>query len=255
MGCQSDVILGSDLTFSIKTHDPSTGGLSDADSAPSYRVYEENGVSAILTGTMTLRDAGNTDGSYVEKITCLSASGFEYDKSYDIDIEATVGGVAGGITYTFRVHDVWAASTRTVTQTAIQTSEALDGDDIYIHRGDTNIIPFSNLGNIVGRAKLWFTVKSNKKSDDDDESIIQIEETAGLLYLNGADAGEAGNGSITVTDEVAGSGYVTLDEVESDDLNIKTGLYYDIQVLNSGVVSTLIDGEAAVTADVTRAVA
>ena len=57
MGCQSQVILGANLTFTITTHDPDTGELTDADAAPSYRVYEDETAVPILTGTMALLDA------------------------------------------------------------------------------------------------------------------------------------------------------------------------------------------------------
>ena len=46
MGCPSFVIIGKTLTFSIATHDPDTGVLTDASAVPDYWVYEdETGVS------------------------------------------------------------------------------------------------------------------------------------------------------------------------------------------------------------------
>ncbi len=60
MGCQTQVTLGSNLTFSIMTHDPDTAVLTDADSAPIYRVYEDETGTPILTGSMALLDTANT---------------------------------------------------------------------------------------------------------------------------------------------------------------------------------------------------
>ena len=41
MGCPASCQLGDNLVFSICTHDPDTGVLTDADSAPAYRIYED----------------------------------------------------------------------------------------------------------------------------------------------------------------------------------------------------------------------
>ena len=103
MGCQTQVALGQSLTFTITTHDPDTGVLTDADSAPAYRVYEEETSTAILTGSMAKLDDTNTTGFYSEKIDCTAANGFETNKSYNIYITATVDSDTGGISYGFRV--------------------------------------------------------------------------------------------------------------------------------------------------------
>jgi len=99
MGCQSQVRLGNNLTFTITTHDPDTGVLTDADAPPDYRVYEDETAVAILTGSMATLDAANTDGFYSELIPCTIGNGFEVGKSYNIYIEATVDGDTGGISY------------------------------------------------------------------------------------------------------------------------------------------------------------
>lgn len=104
MGCQSDVYLGNNLTFSICTHDPDTGVLTDADSAPAYRIYEDETATAILTGTMAKLDDSNTTGFYSELVACTTANGFEVGKSYNIYISATVDSDTGGIAYSFTVN-------------------------------------------------------------------------------------------------------------------------------------------------------
>ena len=48
MGCPSDVYLGQNLKFSITTHDPDTGVLTDADAAPAYRIYEDEVATPVL---------------------------------------------------------------------------------------------------------------------------------------------------------------------------------------------------------------
>lgn len=105
MGCPSDVKIGDNLVFSITTHDPDTGVVTDADAAPAYRVYEDETGTAILTGTMAKLDDENTTGFYSELIACTSANGFEDGKSYTVYIEATVDSDKGAISYGFSAHD------------------------------------------------------------------------------------------------------------------------------------------------------
>jgi len=148
--------------------------------------------------------------------------------------------------------EVWANGTRTLTQTAAEVAAVLAGSDITIHRGDSFSLSLTGLGNISTRTKLWFTVKSGDVADT--LATIQIEETGGLLYLNGA-AGTALQGDITVDDAVAGDITITLDEAATSLLAIANGLTYDVQVLTAaGGVQTLTEGAATVSRDITRAV-
>jgi len=73
------------LTFAIVTTRVDTGAATDADSAPAYRVYEDETATPILTGTMALLDSANTAGFYSEQITLSAANGFEKGKSYNIE--------------------------------------------------------------------------------------------------------------------------------------------------------------------------
>lgn len=102
MGCPASAEIGDNLVFSICTHDPDTGVLTDADSAPAYRIYEDETSTAILTGTMALLDTANTTGFYTESIACSVANGFEAGKTYTIYITATVDSDTGGIAYAFK---------------------------------------------------------------------------------------------------------------------------------------------------------
>jgi hypothetical protein len=158
------------------------------------------------------------------------------------------------VTGTYPCVNPWDFPTRTLTQTASTVATALEGGVISITRGDSLSVSITGLGDISGRTKLWFTVKTNR-ANTDAQSIIQIEESAGLLYINGAVATVAGNGSITVTDAVAGNITVALDEAETDDLEPTGRLYYDVQVLTAaGNVTTLSSDLCRVIADVTRVV-
>ncbi len=89
--------------FSITSHDPDTGVLTDADAVPSYRIYEDETAAAILNGDMAKLDDANTTGFYTELIACTTANGFEVSKTYTVYISATVDGDEGGITFAFTV--------------------------------------------------------------------------------------------------------------------------------------------------------
>ena len=107
MGCPAEVEISDNLVFSICTHDPDTGGLTDADAAPVYWIYEdETGVSINAStpnsDSMAKLDDAHTTGFYSELIACTAANGYEHGKTYTIYIEATVDGDTGGICYGFK---------------------------------------------------------------------------------------------------------------------------------------------------------
>jgi hypothetical protein len=261
MGCQSEVTLGDNLTFSVCTHDPDTGVLTDADSAPTYRIYEDETGTPILTGSMAKLDDAGTTGFYTEQIACTAANGFENDKTYTIYIQATVDSDTGGICYGFLCRtlpaDVWSYSSRTLTQSAASVAAAVDGDRISITRGDSLSASITGLGSIANYTKLWFTVK-RERNDADTAAILQVvltnpaAGTDGLLYLNGA-AATAAQGSITVDDAAAGDITIAVDEVATAQL-ADSSCVYDVQVRRStGAVNTLTEGECDINADISRA--
>lgn len=102
MGCPAEVYIGDPFTFSITTHDPTNGRVTDADANPPYRIYEDETDPPILTGTMAKLDDDDTVGFYTEEVDCTLGNGFEPRKTYTIYITAAVGGDTGAIPYTFR---------------------------------------------------------------------------------------------------------------------------------------------------------
>jgi hypothetical protein len=148
---------------------------------------------------------------------------------------------------------VWAAAVRTLTQSAASVIATVTGSDIVCQRGDSLSVSLTDCGALTGYSKVYFTVKRDT-ADADTASIIQIEKTAGLKYINGA-AGTPANGTLTIDDEATGDITVALDEVETAKLD--PGAYsYDVQVVRTaGSVSTLTAGTFEVAADVTRATA
>ena len=118
MGCPAEVVIGDNLTFSVTTHDPDTGILTDSDAVPAYRLYEDETAVPILSGDMAKLDDANTTGFYTETVACTAINGFENGKTYTIYITASVGGEEGGIPYAFKATDLY---------TKIGTPVALDG--------------------------------------------------------------------------------------------------------------------------------
>jgi hypothetical protein len=102
------------MPFYVNTVDPLTQTGLDADSAPTFRIYEDTTGTPIATGTMTLTDSSNTDGFYAGSDVLATADGYEVGKTYCILTNAVVG----GNTYTYRQVFIISAETSTIqTQT------------------------------------------------------------------------------------------------------------------------------------------
>lgn len=132
------------LTFTIVTTRVDTGAATDADSAPAYRVYEDETATPILTGTMALLDSGNTAGFYSEQITLSAANGFEKGKSYNIYIQATVNSVIGATTRNLQIEAEVDANTvsPTVNANVVQISGdsgAADNAETAFDGGSYNV--------------------------------------------------------------------------------------------------------------------
>lgn len=121
--------VGDNLTFPANTHDPNASPpvATDADSAPTYRVYENETTTPLLTGSMAKLDGGNTTGFYSEQIALSTVNGFEVGKSYTIYIEATIDGNVYTTAHTFQMlAEVNAARIRgNVPNTYIDPSEGM----------------------------------------------------------------------------------------------------------------------------------
>lgn len=270
MGCPAEVDIGANLVFSVCTHDPTTGAQTDAAAVPAYLIYEDETGVAILSGNMAKLDDALTTGFYSELIACTAVNGFESDKSYTIYISATVAGIAGGISHGFRaktpiwgetVPGAYAAGTAGyllghLNTATITVTSAVSGSTINIVRGDTVSIAIAGLGDLTGNSKVWFTAKTNQ-TDADTAAILQVEKTAGLIYLNGAAAATPTNASLSV--DVIGTGdiTITLKPALTAALSPVNGLLYDVQWLDgSAHIHTLTYGQCNVTGtpDITRAI-
>jgi hypothetical protein len=83
--------IGQTSYYDFTTHDPATGELTDADSPPTCKVFEDVTDTAILTPTVVARD-GHT-GCYRVPVAATAVNGFEVGKTYNVHVDAVVGGV------------------------------------------------------------------------------------------------------------------------------------------------------------------
>jgi hypothetical protein len=79
----------------INTHD-ATGAVTDADSTPTYAVYEEDNDTPIVTGNFTKRTS--LTGEYRASFTASAGNGFEAGKCYSVKAFATVDGISAKAT-------------------------------------------------------------------------------------------------------------------------------------------------------------
>lgn len=128
------------LTFAVNTHSASTGAATDADAVPSYRVYEDETGTAILTGSMAKLDDTNTTGFYSEQLTLSAANGFEAGKCYSVYISAAVSSVTGT---TERHFSIWpAAINSTIGADVVKISgDSVAADNLESYTDGTTPMP------------------------------------------------------------------------------------------------------------------
>lgn len=136
---------------------------------------------------------------------------------------------------------------------ATTVNSGLTGSVITQRRGDTWSFSITGLGDLTGRQKLWFGIKTGTGILDD-HALLQIEETDGLLHLNGSDASTSTDASITVTDVGAGDITIYVKPAATKDLDEQDTAVYDVQWMDaSNDIYTLSEGKFTIFEDVNRA--
>ena len=160
--------------------------------------------------------------------------------------------VASGSTLT--AAQVWSYITRTLTQTAASILSAIEGDMVSVYQYTTWTIALTGLGDISARSKLYFTVKGNyDDADDEDATILQVEETAGLLYIGGADAADPLMATLTVDNETTGAITVVVDDSVTGLAN-QHGAYDVKMITASGTTEVLTISTFQIKSVVTKAI-
>lgn len=153
------------FSFHVNTHDMRTGAAKDADSDPTFRIYECGyGASdtPVYTGTMDVKDDSNTVGFYTSDEFQLSgANGFNTLKNYVIRVEATVNGFPSVRLFTFTVNTM---------RSAINTANA----NVYSMLGEFTTYFQSSLmyagtiaGSMTSQTVFRLTSGSGLAADDD----------------------------------------------------------------------------------------
>ncbi len=96
--------LSSTLTVYLQTIAPDTASALDADTLPTYRVYNNLVSSPLTSGTFSLIDATNTDGFYAAQFVLSFTHGFSASGTYCIRKQATVSLVTAATLDIFRIY-------------------------------------------------------------------------------------------------------------------------------------------------------
>jgi len=158
------------LTFCCNTHDPDTGVATDADAVPTYRVYEDETATPILTGSMALLDSANTTGFYSERIQLTAANGFEKGKCYTIYVTATVDSDAGTMSHAFQIEAEVDANT-------VSDTDAIHGITIESDHTLGSVL-YALLAKIGGKADGGGTDAINYRNQGDTENVIVLNVDA-----------------------------------------------------------------------------
>ena len=149
--------------------------------------------------------------------------------------------------------EVWAYATRTLTQTATSITAAVSGSSITDIRGNTWDIDVASL--TLDSNQIQFAIKRNSL-DTDNEALLLVAKTGGLLRLNGAAvvAGDATKASLTYAGTT-----LTIAADASITAQLPVGSWrYGIQSVTSatpGVVSEPYGGAFVISSDIVRATA
>jgi hypothetical protein len=176
------------LTWTVNTHTATTGAATDADSVPTYRIYEDETTTPILTGSMALLDSVNTTGFYSEQITCSAANGFEQGKSYNIYVTATVNSVTSSMTLTFQMGTAsnlaWIQGTTLASATPLRANIVQVSDDATAA---------DNLESWLDQFANWYDSVDNELKTDVQEVLDAAPfdaSTDAVLVSDGTGAGQ-----------------------------------------------------------------
>lgn len=165
--------------FDVTTHDPATGAAIDADSAPTFDVFEEATDTPILDDqTMTKRTS--LTGNYRGSFTASAANGFEAGKWYSVVVTAVVDSItAKKVAMHFRAAPAEAHAGVPVVNTAYMDGASGAGNaaaDALLKRDWTSVTGeaarsvLNALRFLRNKWTLTSTTLSVKKEDDATEA-------------------------------------------------------------------------------------
>ena len=198
-------------------------------------------------GAMAGKQTGNATARTEIRATGAGSGTFDETKdSQEAIRDNQSGGGGGGLSQTDAVSDegagtignafsliVNAATTLNLSPDTILNTGHLK--TIYTDAAWTHTITLTSALPAT-RDKLWFTAKSSE-SDADSAAQIQIEETGGLMRINGS-AATSTDGSMTVAGDRL-SITLTLKAAAAGQLS-KANLFYDVKVKETGQEPTVV---------------
>ncbi|MEM4359820.1 MAG: hypothetical protein QXT45_04770 [Candidatus Bilamarchaeaceae archaeon] len=161
-----------------------------------------------------------------------------------------------------RIQVINRSGTEYVVIPAALAQDADRPNHITILRGDTFALLFteqSSLGDLSSAQEIWFTVK-RRLVDLDDQAVIQITESQGLIRLNGVAYPNPLHGSLAIVNSLLGEVRVMLAPEVTSQLAATPSasdlLFADVQVkYETGTIRTPIhQWRVRVASDVTRAI-
>lgn len=197
---------------------------------------------------------GNTDYLLVDTFQVNGINQTARDLGLNIDTTISSRLATSGYTAPPLISDISTAIWNFISRTLTPFSPVATADQIGLSctRGDTFTYTFSGL-DLTGFTKVYFTVKKNYQ-DIDTASIIQVNNVAGLTYLNGAIATDSTQGSLVINSS-AGTAILTLSPILTSALIYKTDSYvFDLEIIKPTKVTTPASGIFSIVRDVTRAI-
>jgi hypothetical protein len=220
MGCPAEVEIGDNLVFSVITHTPATGAITDADGVPAYRIYEDETDPPILTGNMAKLDDDDTTGFYTESIAATSGNGFENGKNYNIYITAAVGGVTGGVSYAFKAYDERKSNLQKWLGTAAATPTVAGVPEVDLTHMEgvtqsvTDLKDFADAGYDPGTNKvqgvvLVDTTTTNTDMRGTDSALLaaNVNVSAGIVEANVKEVSDDSTAANNLELDYDGTGY------------------------------------------------
>jgi hypothetical protein len=89
------------LYHKVQTSSVTTGGATDADSVPTWAVYEDSTATPVTTGSYSTLNS--QAGFYTAAMTLAAAIGYEKGKTYSIRYQATVASIVGADVDMFQI--------------------------------------------------------------------------------------------------------------------------------------------------------
>ena len=149
--------------------------------------------------------------------------------------------------------NIWENATRTLTQTALEIASTVKGSEINIYNDTSISFSLTGLGSLSGYTEIYFTCKSNINVPDEN-SIFQISQTGGLLYLYQTSIPESTDGSLTVDDEGVGNITIKLAPTSAAMLPNISGLSYDVKLITATDANVLTSEKLNILQTITQAV-